>query len=165
MFSGYSVVEEITTEKLNPETMEALNKYPQNTEDLKTNLSPEELSYFEAIILRKREESQDELEYLQKQIEDIRSSDDDDASSLTHHMGDLGSKEESLDLTYRLIQRNRKYINELNRALVRIENGTYGICRATGEPIEKGRLEFAPHTRYTVEAKKKGLDKKRAAFA
>jgi RNA polymerase-binding protein DksA len=80
-------------------------------------------------------------------------------------MGDLGSKEESLDLTYRLIQRNRKYINELNRALVRIENGTYGICRATGEPIEKGRLEFAPHTRYTVEAKKKGLDKKRAAFA
>jgi len=145
--------------------MEALNKYPQNTEDLKTILTPEELSHFEAIILRKREESQDELEYLQKQIEDIRSSDDDDASSLTHHMGDLGSKEESLDLTYRLIQRNRKYINELNRALVRIENGTYGICRATGEPIEKGRLEFAPHTRYTVEAKKKGLDKKRAAFA
>lgn len=145
--------------------MKTINNYPQTTEDLKTNLLPEELAYFEAIILRKREESQEELEYLQSQIEDIRSSDDDDASSLTHHMGDLGSKEESLDLTYRLIQRNRKYINELNRALVRIENGTYGICRATGEPIEKGRLEFAPHTRYSIEAKKSGLDKKRTAYA
>lgn len=145
--------------------MEAKNKFPETTEELKTNLSSEELAYFEAIILRKREEAQDELEYLQNQIEDIRSSDDDDASSLTHHMGDLGSREESLDLTYRLIQRNRKYINELNRALVRIDNGTYGICRATGEPIEKGRLEFAPHTRYSIDAKNRGLDKKRVAFA
>lgn len=145
--------------------MKAINKFPETTEELKTNLSSEELAYFEAIILRKREEAQDELEYLQNQIEDIRSSDDDDASSLTHHMGDLGSREESLDLTYRLIQRNRKYINELNRALVRIDNGTYGICRATGEPIEKGRLEFAPHTRYSIDAKNRGLDKKRAAFA
>lgn len=145
--------------------MKAINKFPETTEELKTNLSPEELAYFEAIILRKREEAQDELEYLQNQIEDIRSSDDDDASSLTHHMGDLGSREESLDLTYRLIQRNRKYINDLNRALVRIDNGTYGICRATGEPIEKGRLEFAPHTRYSIDAKNRGLDKKRIAFA
>ncbi|WP_083750096.1 TraR/DksA family transcriptional regulator [Rhodohalobacter halophilus] len=145
--------------------MKSMKNFPQSTEDLKTNLSPEELAYFEAIILRKREETQDELEYLQRQVEEIRSSDDDDASSLTHHMGDLGSREESLDLTYRLIQRNRKFINELNRALVRIENGTYGICRATGEPIEKGRLEFAPHTRYSIAAKKSGLDKRRAAFA
>lgn len=145
-----------------PETME---NFPKSKDDLKTNLNAGELAYFEAIILSKREEAQEELDYLQEQIKDIRSSDEDDASSLTHHMGDLGSREESLDLTYRLIQRNRKYINELNRALVRIENGTYGICRATGVPIEKGRLEFAPHTRYSIEAKKSGLDKKRPAIA
>jgi len=145
--------------------MKTVHRYPETAEELKTNLSPEELAHFEAIILRKREETQDELDYLQKQVEEIRSSDDDDASSLTHHMGDLGSREESLDLTYRLIQRNRKFINELNRALVRIENGTYGICRATGVPIEKERLEFAPHTRYSIAAKKSGLDKKRVAYA
>lgn len=142
-----------------------MENIPKTTHDLSTNLNAEELAYFEAIILNKREEAQEELDYLQDQVEDIRSSDDDDASSLTHHMGDLGSREESLDLTYRLIQRNRKYINELNRALVRIENGTYGICRATGVPIEKGRLEFAPHTRYSIEAKRQGLDKKRPVFA
>jgi DnaK suppressor protein len=145
--------------------MEATYRVPTSTKDLQTNLSEEELAYFEAIILQKRDEAQHELDYLMDQIEDIRSSDDDDASSLTHHMGDLGSREESLDLTYRLIQRNRKFINQLNRALVRIENGTYGICRATGEPIEKGRLEFAPHTRYSIAAKKSGLDKRRAVIA
>ncbi len=145
--------------------MEATYQTPTSTKDLQTNLNEEELAYFEAIILQKRDEAQSELDYLMDQVEDIRSSDDDDASSLTHHMGDLGSREESLDLTYRLIQRNRKFINQLNRALVRIENGTYGICRATGQPIEKGRLEFAPHTRYSIAAKNSGLDKRRAAFA
>ena len=130
-----------------------------NAEKLKTTLNENELAYFEAIILRKRDETQKELDYLQASIEEMRESDDDDASSISHHMGDLGSKEESMDLTYRLIQRNKKFIKELNRALVRIENGTYGICRATGVPIEKGRLEFAPHTRYSIAAKKSGLDK------
>jgi DnaK suppressor protein len=139
--------------------MESYYKVPDSTEDLKTNLNENELAYFEAIILRKREEAQHELDYLMASLEDQRANDDDDASSLTHHMGDLGSKEESLDLTYRLIQRNRKFIKELDRALKRIENGTYGICRATGMPIEKGRLEFAPHTRYSIAAKKGGLDK------
>ncbi len=143
----------------NPKAMEAIKNRPDRTKDLRTNMNENELAYFEAIILRKREEAQHELDYLMASIEDQRMNDDDDASSLTHHMGDLGSKEESMDLTYRLIERNRKFIKELNRALARIENGTYGICRATGQPIEKGRLEFAPHTRYSIAAKKGGLDK------
>lgn len=131
---------------------------------LKTTLNENELAYFEAIILRKKEEAQKELDALMQTIIEMREQNDDDASSLAHHMGDLGSKEESMDLTYRLIQRNKKFIRELNRALMRIENRTYGMCRATGKPIEKGRLEFAPHTRYSIEAKNEGLDK-RAAVA
>ena len=144
------------------ETMKTLETLINSTEfskKLKTTLNENELAYFEAIILRKREEAQNELDYLQASIENMRENDDDDASSMSHHMGDLGSKEESMDLTYRLIQRHKKFIKELNRALARIENGTYGICRATGVPIEKGRLEFAPHTRYSISAKKSGLDK------
>lgn len=140
--------------------MKSLKNTPEKVLDLKTTLNENELAYFEAIILRKREEAQEELEYLMATIEDLRANDDDDASSLAHHMGDLGSKEESMDLTYRLIERNKKFIKELNRALTRIENGTYGMCRATGEPIEKGRLEFAPHTRYSIAAKNSGLDKR-----
>ena len=140
--------------------METLKYNPDSEKMFKTVLNENELAYFESIILRKRAEAEEELEYLMASLENQRLNDDDDASSLDHHMGDLGSKEESMDLTYRLIERNKKFINELNRALIRIENGTYGICRATGQPIEKERLEFAPHTRYSIAAKNKGLDKR-----
>lgn len=138
---------------------QVLTKAPKR-EELKTVLSETELAYFEALILQKREDTQMELEFLLDSLEEIRSADDDDASSIDHHMGDMGSIEESLNLTNRLIERNRKFINELNRALERINNGTYGICRATGQPIEKERLEFAPHTRYSIAAKNSGLDKR-----
>lgn len=132
---------------------------PGQTKVMKSVLSNDELSYFEGLIRQKIEDAKEELDYMLKSIDEMRASDDDDASSIAHHMGDLGSKEESMDLTYRLIERNKKFIRELNRALARIKNGTYGICRATGKPIEKGRLEFAPHTRYSIEAKQSGLDK------
>ncbi len=143
--------------------MEALNKKSVTEKELNSVLNEAELAYFEALIQNKKEEAQRELEYLTGSLEDMRSSDDDDASSIDHHMSDMGSIEESVDLTNRLIQRNIKFIKELDRALERIKNGTYGICRATGQPIEKGRLEFAPHTRYSIAAKNSGLDKRVSA--
>ncbi len=140
--------------------MESTRNRTNGTQEYKTVLNEAELAYFEALIINKKEEAQQELEYLIGTLEDIRAADDDDSSSIDHHMSDMGSIEESLDLTNRLIQRNIKFIKELDRALARIENGTYGICRATGQPIEKGRLEFAPHTRYSIAAKNSGLDKR-----
>jgi DnaK suppressor protein len=144
--------------------MNSMRNKINGTQEFKTVLNEAELAYFEALIKNKKEEAQQELEYLMSTLEDIRAADDDESSSIDHHMSDMGSIEESLDLTNRLIQRNLKFIRELDRALVRIENGTYGICRATGQPIEKGRLEFAPHTRYSIAAKNSGLDKRIAAF-
>ncbi len=143
--------------------MNSTRNSTNGTQEFRTVLNEAELAYFEALIINKKEEAQQELEYLMNTLDDIRSSDDDDSSSIDHHMSDMGSIEESLDLTNRLIQRNIKFIRELDRALIRIENGTYGICRATGQPIEKGRLEFAPHTRYSIAAKNSGLDKRIAA--
>lgn len=142
--------------------MEALKRESIDSQTFKTTLNEAELAYYESLLLSKKEETMKELEYLNNTLEDIRSADDDDSSSIDHHMSDMGSIEESLDLTNRLIQRNIKFIKELDRALDRIKNGTYGICRATGQPIEKGRLEFAPHTRYSIAAKNSGLDKMRA---
>lgn len=142
--------------------METMKTETRDSQKFKTTLNEAELAYYEALILGKKEEAQKELEYLNSTLEDIRSSDDDDTSSIDHHMSDMGSIEESVDLTNRLIQRNIKFIKELERALERIKNGTYGICRATGHPIEKGRLEFAPHTRYSIAAKNSGLDKMKA---
>lgn len=140
--------------------METAQKTSIGTKRFKSNLNEAELAYYEGLILGKKREAKQELDYLTQTLEEIRSADDDDSSSIDHHMGDMGSIEESMDLTNRLIERNIKFINELDRALDRIKNGTYGICRATGQPIEKGRLEFAPHTRYSIEAKNSGLDKK-----
>lgn len=139
--------------------MEKVEKKTIVNKNYKSNLTEVELAYYEGLILGKKREAKEELDYLVKTLEDIRSADDDDSSSIDHHMSDMGSIEESMDLTNRLIERNIKFINELNRALERINNGTYGICRATGQPIEKGRLEFAPHTRYSIAAKNSGLDK------
>lgn len=139
--------------------METNGQHKSTAQEFRTDLNEAELAYFEALILNKKQEALNELEYLTGSLENLRSADDDDASSIDHHMSDMGSIEESVDLTNRLIERHRKFIKELDRALERIANGTYGICRATGNPIEKGRLEFAPHTRYSIAAKNSGLDK------
>ncbi|HMB97169.1 MAG TPA: TraR/DksA family transcriptional regulator [Balneolaceae bacterium] len=122
--------------------------------------SEEELNYFENLLLKKRKEALHEFEAIRKNIENHRDVDDADQSSITHHQGDLGSNMEEQDLNYQFLERTRRYIQQLDRALMRIKRGTYGICVATGEPIEKGRLEIVPHTNYSVDAKLKGLKRR-----
>jgi len=75
-------------------------------------------------------------------------------------MADVATDEETIQMYYRLISRTESYIRQLDRALARIKNRTYGICRASGKPIPWQRLEAVPHTRYGIEAKLQGLDKK-----
>lgn len=125
----------------------------------KTPLTSRELDYFKSLLLQKREEAQEELESLQKSLSNLTDSGDANHSSNAHHMADIATDQESIQMYYRLMDRTRSYINQLNRALERIENKTYGICRATGKPIPKERLQVVPHTRYGVDAKLKGLDK------
>lgn len=131
-----------------------------NDRALVTPYSAEELEYFKSIIISKRNAAEEEMEFLKGYLDNMIDSDDADSSSNAHHLADVASGEDSIHMYYTLIQRTRNYINQLNRALLRIENGTYGVCRATGKPIPKGRLEAVPHTRYGVDAKKKGLDKR-----
>lgn len=119
-----------------------------------------EIDYFKNIILNKRKDAVEEMNFLEANLREMRDADNDDASSTMHHMADVASDEQGIAMKYRLIERTRAFVMQLDRALERIENGTYGICRVTGKPIEKERLEFAPHTRYSMEAKLKGLDKK-----
>lgn len=136
---------------LNKPTAEIKKKNPWFT--------TQELEYFKNIILDKRSEAMEELSFLQANLQEMRDADSDDSSSTMHHMADVASDEQGIAMKYRLIERTKAFIGQLDRALQRIENGTYGICRVTGKPIEKGRLEFAPHTRYSMEAKLQGLDK------
>lgn len=124
----------------------------------------DELEYFKNIILEKRADAVEEMTYLQSSLHEMRDTESDDASSTMHHMADVATDEQGIAMKYRFIERTRSFIGQLDRALRRIEDGTYGICRALGKPIEKKRLEFAPHTRYSMEAKQKGMDKTFRSF-
>lgn len=116
--------------------------------------SDEELEYFREIILRKRRESEQELESLQNSLrENMENASDESAYSF--HMADAGTDAQEREKTYMLYNRTRKFIRYLDDALQRIDNKTYGVCKVTGKKISKGRLEAVPHTQLSIEAKLK----------
>lgn len=127
--------------------------------DAPTNTTPyseEELEYFKNLLLEKRKETTDEIEVLKESLNNMVEADDDETSSIAHHQGDISSDYEEEETKYTLIERSKKYIEQIDAALERITNRTYGICQATGKKIEKERLKAVPHTRYSIEAKNRG---------
>ncbi len=126
-----------------------------------TPFSEKELQHYKNLLLKNRSEAQEELDNIRSAQENASDADDADYSSQAHHMGDVGTDEQDTEMNYLQIERLREFIQHINDALERIENKTYGICQATGKQIAKGRLEAVPHTRYSIEAKNKGLVKDR----
>lgn len=119
---------------------------------------PEELlQHFTNLLLDKRKTAVEQLNILNRTIANLAEADDADYSSVAHHMGDVGTDVEEEELNYQLQERTKKFIEEIDDALDRINNGTYGICQATGKIIERERLESVPHTRYSIDAKEHGL--------
>lgn len=130
----------------------------KTTATLKSPFDQQTLQYFKELLLEKRREAEEQKEQIENNISNLNEADDADQSSISHHMGDFGSDTEEKQMNYQFLERTRKFINQLNEALQRIDDGTYGICKATGKPISKGRLEAVPHTRYSIDAKKQGID-------
>jgi len=77
-----------------------------------------------------------------------------DASNYSFHMADQGTDAMEREKSFMFAARDEKYLKQLNDALARIENGTYGICRKTGKLISRERLEAVPTTTISVQAKK-----------
>ena len=116
--------------------------------------SDKDLEYFREIILKKRDEAEQELEILQSTLrESMENSSDESAYSF--HMADAGTDAQEREKTYMLFNRTRKFIKYLDDAITRIDNKTYGVCKVTGKKISKGRLEAVPHTQLSIEAKLK----------
>ena len=114
----------------------------------------EHLEYFKQIIIKKRDESEKELNALQTSLrESMENSSDESAYSF--HMADAGTDAQEREKTYMLFNRTKKFIRYLDDALVRIQNKTYGVCKVTGKKIAKGRLEAVPHTQLSIDAKLK----------
>ena len=116
--------------------------------------SDEELEYFRDIIIKKRDEAEQELESLQNSLRDSMENANDE-SAYSFHMADAGTDAQEREKTYMLYNRTRKFVRYLDDALKRIENKTYGVCKVTGKKISKGRLEAVPHTKLSIEAKLK----------
>jgi RNA polymerase-binding transcription factor DksA len=113
--------------------------------------SDEELNEFKAIIDEKLVKARENLAMLLE----AASNDANDLgdTSPTFKVLEEGSSVQSKEENANMAARQQKFIKDLEAALIRIENKTYGICRITGELIPKERLRLVPHATLTVEAK------------
>lgn len=122
-------------------------------EDLsKTRYTDKELEEFRLIILKKIDEANKELENLQAQMTSANDHGTDDTANTFKVLED-GSDTLAKEEAGQLAARQKKFIEQLENALIRIENKTYGICRVTGKLIPKERLRAVPHTTQSIEAK------------
>lgn len=118
----------------------------------KTRYSDEELEEFRLLIQEKLEKAQQEYEELRSYVSNSEGNDVNDTSP-TFKTLEEGASTLSKEESGRLAQRQIKFIQHLQAALVRIENKSYGICRETGKLIPKERLRAVPHATLSIEAK------------
>ncbi len=118
-----------------------------------TPFSEEELQHFKELILERRRKAKEDVERMRNQIEDSKEQAGDN-TAYSFHMADAGTDAMEREKLHLMIARQQKYMGYLDRALERIKNGTYGICKVTGKPIAKERLEAVPHTEISIKAKK-----------
>jgi len=116
-----------------------------------SRLAAATIEHFKQLLLEKRREilknvNEIEDEALKKSRLDASG----DLSSMPIHMADLGTDNYEQEFVLGLMDSERKLLHEIDDALQRIEDGTYGVCEGTGKPIRKARLEAQPWARYCV---------------
>ena len=121
--------------------------------DERTRYSDEELAEFKVIIEDMLTKAKAEYNTLRNVVMHNGTNDIEDTSPSFKTVEDDGANQLSKEEASQLAQRQYKFIQNLEAALVRIENKTYGICRVTVKLIPKERLRLVPHATLTVEAK------------
>jgi RNA polymerase-binding transcription factor DksA len=142
-----------TSRKYQPEFTKSVLDQPKH--DLGAPIirySDNDLNEFREIIQRKLDSAKKELSYLQGLItrKDEMGGDNDDARYMTMEDGSMSMEREQLS---QMASRQITFIDHLEKAVMRIENKTYGICRVTGQLIDKARLRAVPHATLSMEAK------------
>lgn len=148
-----------TTVKYEPDFKSVLDDPGQTILNAPTmRYSDAELAEFKDLIMRKLEAAKKELTYLQGLItrKDEMGGDESENRYMTMEDGSISMEREQLS---QMASRQIQFIDHLEKALMRIENKTYGICRVTGRLIDKARLRAVPHATLSIEAKM-GLVKK-----
>jgi RNA polymerase-binding protein DksA len=113
----------------------------------KNILTASEIKEFKALLLEKLDEILDNVFCMEQET---LKKDRTDLSNIPFHMADAGTDTYELENTLGLMDNERKLIMEIQDALGRIEDGTYGICEGNNEPIPKARLRAIPWARYCV---------------
>ncbi len=126
----------------------------ERTEEI-VKYSDADLAEFKELILRKLGSAKKELSYLQGLLtrKDDMGGDDGDGRYMTMEDGSLSMEREQLS---QMASRQITFVDHLEKALMRIENKTYGVCRVTGKLIDKARLRAVPHATLSIEAKMSG---------
>lgn len=115
---------------------------------VKNPLTKRELMQYRTLLIEKRAEILGDMTSMSREALS-------DPSNLSHmpiHMADVGSDQYDQELMLGLVESERRLVHEINDALQRIADGTYGICQATGKPIGKPRLAAKPWAKYCIEA-------------
>ena len=129
----------------------------QPPEIKKTKLKPAELDEFKQLLIEKRREIMGDMQHLENEASQFGNNGG-GSSSMPLHMADLGSDTWEQELTLGFIASEGSLLKEIDGALERIEDRTYGVCLATGKPITKTRLRAKPWAKYCIEyARKKEL--------
>ncbi len=140
----------ITVREYNPVTRSVLDS-PDTVSGPVYRYSDEELNEFRELILKRLEKARENLAYYQGLITRKDGAGDDSDNRLNSMEDGSGAMER--EQVSQLAARQIQFINNLEKALIRIENKTYGICRITGKLIDKARLRAVPHATLSIEAK------------
>ena len=112
-------------------------------------LKPKDLEFFKELLLAKRRELVGDVHSMEQEA--LRSTSGSNLSNLPIHMADMGTDNYEQEFTLGLVEKDRQLLREINVALDKIRNGTYGLCEGTGQPINRVRLEAQPWARYSIE--------------
>lgn len=121
-------------------------------QELKDRYTDKELEEFKNLILQKIDKAKTQLHLIESAYRNDSNNGTDDTSP-TFKAFDEGSEVMSKEANSQLAIRQEKFIRDLNNALIRIENKTFGICRVTKKLINKERLKLVPHATLSIEAK------------
>ncbi len=122
------------------------------SQDIKDRYNDADLEEFKTLILDKIDTAKTQLQLIESAYRNDSNNGTDDTSP-TFKAFDEGSEVMSKETSSQLAIRQEKFIRDLNNALIRIENKTYGICRVTKKLINKERLKLVPHATLSIEAK------------
>ena len=121
--------------------------------DLKAHYPAEDLLEFKEILENKLSSARNELTFIRETLNKSKDNGTDNTTGAVFSMMEDGAESLEKESLNQLAARQAKFITQMENALMRIKNGSYGICIETGKLIPKARLRAVPHTQHSIEAK------------